>query len=60
MLASAYPIFERAQKAGALRADVELDDVLRMISGMVGSTYADDAQRQRVLGIALDGLRARH
>ena len=59
MLASALPIFERAQQAGELRADVQLDDVLRMISGMVGSTYADDAQRQRVLGIALDGLRAR-
>ena len=59
MLASALPIFERAQQAGALRADVELDDVLRMVAGMVGSTYADDAQRRRVLNIALDGLRAR-
>lgn len=59
MLASALPIFERAQQAGELRADVNLDDVLRMISGMVASTYADDAQRERVLNIALDGLRAR-
>ena len=59
MLASALPIFERAQQAGALRPDVELDDVLRMVAGMVGSTYADDAQRRRVLNIALDGLRAR-
>ena len=59
MLASALPIFQRAQQAGALRADVELDDVLRMVAGMVGSTYADDAQRRRVLNIALDGLRAR-
>ena len=59
MLASALPIFERAQQAGALRPDVRLDDVLRMVAGMVGSTYADDAQRRRVLNIALDGLRAR-
>ena len=59
MLASALPIFERAQQAGALRARRELDDVLRMVAGMVGSTYADDAQRRRVLNIALDGLRAR-
>jgi len=59
MHASALPIFERAQEAGEVRKDVRLDDVLRMISGMVASTYADDEQRERVLGIALDGLRAR-
>jgi AcrR family transcriptional regulator len=59
MLASALPIFERAQQAGELRPDVTLDDVLRMISGVVASTYADDDQRRRVLNIALDGLRAR-
>jgi hypothetical protein len=59
MHASALPIFERAQQAGEVRTDVRLDDVLRMISGMVASTYADDAQRERVIGIALDGLRAR-
>jgi AcrR family transcriptional regulator len=59
MVASALPIFERAQQAGELRPDVTLDDVLRMVSGMVGSTYVDDAQRERVLGIALDGLRAK-
>jgi len=59
MLTSALPIFERAQQSGAVRKDVSLDDVTRMISGMVASTYADDDQRQRVIGIALDGLRAR-
>ena len=47
------------RRAGEVRKDVRLDDVLRMISGMVASTYADDEQRQRVIGIALDGLRAR-
>jgi AcrR family transcriptional regulator len=59
MHASALPIFERAQQAGVVRADVRLDDVLRMVSGMVASTYADDEQRERVMNIALDGLRAR-
>jgi AcrR family transcriptional regulator len=59
MHASALPIFERAQESGDVRADVRFDDVLRMISGMVASTYADDSQRERVMGIALDGLRAR-
>jgi len=59
MYASALPIFERAQASGAVRTDVSLDDVTRMISGMVASTYASDDQRERVMSIALDGLRAR-
>jgi len=59
MYASALPIFERAQESGAVRKDVSLDDVTRMISGMVASTYASDDQRERVMSIALDGLRAR-
>jgi AcrR family transcriptional regulator len=59
MHASALPIFERAQASGDVRTDVSFDDVLRMISGMVASTYASDDQRERVMGIALDGLRAR-
>jgi len=59
MYGSALPLFERAQQDGALRPDARLDDVLRMVSGMVSSVYADDDQRARVMGIALDGLRAR-
>jgi AcrR family transcriptional regulator len=58
MYGAALPLFERAQASGDLRADASLDDVLRMVSGIVASVYVDDEQRARVIGIALDGLRA--
>jgi len=57
MYQASEPLFARAQQAGAIRADVDFDDVLRMLSGLLASTYVSDEQRQRVLGIALDGLR---
>ena len=55
---AALPLFKRAQESGELREDVTLDDVLRMVSGIVASVYVDDEQRDRVIGIALDGLRS--
>ena len=59
MFDASVPLFTRAQEAGAIRADVGFDDVLRMISGIVGSpATSSDEQRDRVLAIALDGLRA--
>ena len=51
------PLFIRAQDAGEIRRDVSFDDALRMLSGIVASAYCDDEQRERVLQIALDGLR---
>jgi AcrR family transcriptional regulator len=59
MYEASEPLFKRAQEAGAIREDVGFDDVLRMISGIVASHYTSDEQRDRVLAIALDGLRAR-
>jgi hypothetical protein len=59
MFDASKPLFARAQAAGEIRDDVEFDDVLRMVSGIVGAKYVDDSQRDRVLAIALDGLRAR-
>jgi AcrR family transcriptional regulator len=59
MFEASEPLFKRAQEAGAIRADVGFDDVLRMISGILASKYTSDEQRDRVLAIALDGLRAR-
>ncbi len=53
------PLLARAQDAGAVRADVTFDDTLRMISGLTAAGFVDAAQRDRVLGIALDGLRRR-
>jgi AcrR family transcriptional regulator len=52
------PLLKRAQAAGAARADLSFDDLLRLVSGITSATFADDAQRDRVLEIALDGVRA--
>ena len=56
---AAEPVFLRAQRAGELRSDATFDDVLRMLSGIIAATYVDERQREHVLGMALDGLRAR-
>jgi AcrR family transcriptional regulator len=59
MYSASEPLFKRAQEAGDIRPDVGFDDVLRMVSGIVATNYVSDEQRDRVLAIALDGLRAR-
>ncbi|MER7837036.1 helix-turn-helix domain-containing protein [Streptomyces sp. NPDC096040] len=58
MFAAGGPLLERAQKAGAARTDMEIGDLLRLVSGVTATAFEDDAQRDRVLGIALDGVRA--
>ncbi|WP_405622331.1 TetR/AcrR family transcriptional regulator [Streptomyces sp. NBC_00076] len=60
MYAAGGPLFERAQKAGAARTDMGFSDLLRMVAGITGTAFDDDAQRDRVLCVALDGVRARH
>lgn len=57
MYAAGEPLFERAQASGEVRTDASFDDVLRMIAGLTGATFVDDAQRERVLGFALSGIR---
>jgi AcrR family transcriptional regulator len=57
MFEAASPLFERAQAAGAIRADTNLDDVLRLVSGVTASHYESDEQRERVLALALDAIR---
>jgi AcrR family transcriptional regulator len=56
MYQAASPLFERAQAAGEVRTDTTLDDVLRLISGVTGSHYESDEQRERVLALALDAI----
>lgn len=59
MYSAGDPLVARAQDAGEMRQDVTVQDVIRLISGVAGAAYTDDAQRDRVIGLALDGLRAR-
>ncbi|MEU9133327.1 TetR family transcriptional regulator [Kitasatospora sp. NPDC048540] len=53
------PLLTRAQEAGEVRPDMDIDDLLRLVSGVSTVAFPDDEQRDRVLGIALDGIRAR-
>ena len=53
------PLVRRAQEAGELRGDASIGDVIRMVSGIAGVAFDDDEQRDRVIAMAIDGLRAR-
>ena len=53
------PLLEAAQDAGKARNDVGFEDVRLLINGIASSNFADDAQRERVLGMALDGIKTR-
>lgn len=57
MYAAGGPLFERAQAAGEARTDMNFVELLRMVAGITATTFDDDAQRDRVLNIALDGVR---
>jgi hypothetical protein len=58
MYAAGGPLFARAQEAGLARPDMDFVELLRMVAGITATTFDDDAQRDRVLSIALDGVRA--
>jgi AcrR family transcriptional regulator len=57
IIAAGEPILTRAQASGDARTDVTFDDLLRLISGITMMPYGDPVQRQRVVGIAIDGIR---
>lgn len=59
MYAAGGPLLERAQEAGRARRDMDFVDLLRMV-GITATAFDDDAQRDRVLSIALDGVRVSH
>lgn len=57
ILEAAGPLYARAQQAGQVRTDADFDDLLRMLGALLSGTFVDKAQRERVLSIALSGLR---
>jgi len=57
---AAQPLFDQARAKGYIRADTNCQDVVRLISGVAGVAFADPAQRQRVLALAIEGLRTRN
>jgi AcrR family transcriptional regulator len=58
MYGTSAPLLARAQQAGEARTDVEIDDVMHLVTGLMSVAYRTDEQRERVLTIALDGVRA--
>jgi len=52
-------LVERAQQAGVIRADTNFMDVGRMVAGIAMVPTADPEQQERLLELALDGLRYR-
>ncbi|MFJ9951730.1 TetR/AcrR family transcriptional regulator [Kitasatospora sp. NPDC091207] len=57
MFEAGAPLLKRAQDAEVVRADISIDDLLRLVSGVSSVAFPDEGQRDRVLGIALDGVR---
>ncbi|MGZ6575838.1 MAG: TetR/AcrR family transcriptional regulator [Solirubrobacteraceae bacterium] len=53
------PLLRRAQEAGAVRPDVSIDDVVHMVGGIAKIQTTDPAAVERILTVALDGLRYR-
>jgi AcrR family transcriptional regulator len=53
------PLLARAQASGDVRPDVGIDEVVRMVVGIAKIPAADAAEIERILSVALDGLRYR-
>ena len=53
------PLLRRAQDAGIVRPDVTIEEVVRLVGGIAKIPADDPADIQRVLDVALDGLRYR-
>jgi len=52
------PLLERAQRAGLMRDDVDIDDVMRFVMAYTVVNFASPEQRGRMLEVAFDGLAA--
>jgi AcrR family transcriptional regulator len=57
LYAAGGPLLERAQRASIVRTDVGIADVLHLISGVAKISATNREQAERILEVALDGLR---
>ena len=53
------PLLKRAQEAGVVRSDVNIGEVIQMVIGIAKIPATDRMQTERILRVALDGLRYR-
>ena len=51
------PLLQRAQDAGIVRKDVDIVEVVRMVAGIAKMPSTTPEQIERILDLALDGLR---
>jgi AcrR family transcriptional regulator len=51
------PLLQRAQQAQAVRSDAAFNDVIRLVSGVTMIKGASPDEIERILAMALDGLR---
>lgn len=51
------PLVKRAQDAGVVRQDTNFIDIARMVGGIATIRNADQAQIDRIMAMALDGIR---
>ncbi len=59
LFAAGEPLVKRAQEAGVVRTDVDFSDVLHMVIGISKLPGNDPEQVERIVRVALDGLRHR-
>jgi AcrR family transcriptional regulator len=59
LFAAGEPLLVRAQEAGVVRPDVTIAEVIQMVIGIAKIPAGDPSQTERILRIALDGLRYR-
>jgi len=57
ILSAGELLLRRAQDAGVVRRDVTFLDIARMVSGIAAIPTAEPGQVERILDVALDGLR---
>lgn len=59
IVAAGSKLLTKAQTTGALRQDISLIDILRLINGIVADTSVQDIERtDRLLSVIMDGLKA--
>ncbi len=59
MYAGGEPLLTRAQEAGLVRTDTDIEQVIQLVGGIAKIQTAEPAQLDRLLDMALDGLRYR-
>ncbi len=57
MYAGGEPLLLRAQEAQVVRSDTNIAEVIQLVGGIAKIQTVDQAQRNRLLDMALDGLR---